>query len=145
MRIHAHRHLRQFWIGQIHAGALARAARRCTPARLGHHRLEPGKVAVARASAAALNDMQAFCSQHTHWVVAGCYAGLVSATFGFQPRLIFMNPGPEQCLANTRSGDMSLQAHVQCFAGYAGLEDGVTTRPVLEPADDKVVSWLLSS
>jgi hypothetical protein len=36
-------------------------------------------------------------------VVEGCYAGLISATFGFGPRLIFMNPGMEQCLANCRS------------------------------------------
>jgi len=64
---------------------------------------EPGKIGVARPADAARNDVHTFCSQHPRWVVEGCYASLVAATFGFAPRLIFMNPGQEQCLANCRT------------------------------------------
>src|SRR5262245_52651444 len=64
---------------------------------------EPGQVAVARSAAAASSDVSNFCSQHSRWVIEGCYASLVAATFRFEPQLIFMNPGQEQCLANCRA------------------------------------------
>jgi adenylate kinase family enzyme len=64
---------------------------------------EPGKIAVARSAEIARVNVHTFCSQHAHWVVEGCYVSLVAATFDFTPRLIFMNPGEQQCLANCRS------------------------------------------
>lgn len=64
---------------------------------------EPGKIAVPRDPAAAAADVQAFCASHRTWVVEGCYAGLVAATFTFTPKLIFLDPGLEQCLANCRA------------------------------------------
>ena len=64
---------------------------------------EAGQVAVARNADATQADVRAFCSQHSDWVIEGCYASLVGATFAFAPRLIFMNPGVEQCLANCRA------------------------------------------
>jgi adenylate kinase family enzyme len=64
---------------------------------------EPGQVAVPRDPAAAAADVEAFCASHRTWVVEGCYASLVRATFAFRPRLIFLDPGLEQCLANCRA------------------------------------------
>jgi adenylate kinase family enzyme len=64
---------------------------------------EPGKVVVARSPEAAQSDVRAFCSRHEHWVVEGCYASLVNVALEFSPRLLFLNPGEEQCLANCRS------------------------------------------
>ena len=45
----------------------------------------------------------AFCTANRTWVVEGCYGNLVGASLGFQPLLIFVNPGLEACLANCRS------------------------------------------
>ena len=64
---------------------------------------EPGKIAVARKPVAAAAAVQTFCGTHADWVVEGCYADLVRATFAFKPRLIFLDPGLEQCLANCRA------------------------------------------
>jgi adenylate kinase family enzyme len=64
---------------------------------------EPGKVAVPRDPAAAAADVEAFCATHEAWVVEGCYASLVAATFEHQPLLLFLDPGLEQCLANCRA------------------------------------------
>jgi adenylate kinase family enzyme len=60
----------------------------------------PGKIAVPRASADAENEVRAFCSAHQQWVVEGCYANLIDAALAFSPRLLFLNPGEEQCVAN---------------------------------------------
>lgn len=61
---------------------------------------EPGKVAVPRDPAAAVADVRAFCTTHEKWVVEGCYEALVEATLVLAPRLIFLDPGLEACLAN---------------------------------------------
>lgn len=64
---------------------------------------EPGKVAVPRAPEVAVAMVRAFCEAHTQWVVEGCYAGLVSATFPFAPRMLFLNPGVDRCIAHCRA------------------------------------------
>lgn len=64
---------------------------------------EPGKIAVARSPQDAACDVRAFCGGHEHWVVEGCYASLVTVALAFLPRLLFLNPGEEQCLANCRA------------------------------------------
>ena len=64
---------------------------------------EPGQIAVARAPAAAIADVRAFCGDNDQWVVEGCYASLIDVTLEFAPRLLFLDPGEEQCLANCRS------------------------------------------
>ncbi len=64
---------------------------------------EPGQIAVARSPEAAQSDVRAFCSSHEQWVLEGCYASLVNVALEFSPRLLFLNPGEEQCLANCRS------------------------------------------
>lgn len=63
---------------------------------------EPGKVAVARDPLEAHADVRAFCSGD-EWVVEGCYASLVSVSLAYSPRLIFLNPGEAQCLANCQA------------------------------------------
>jgi len=64
---------------------------------------EPGQIAVARSADAAKADLQAFCADHEHWVVEGCYASLVAEALRYSPTLFFLNPGVEQCLANCRA------------------------------------------
>jgi len=61
---------------------------------------EPGKVAMPRDPTVAVADVRAFCIAHEKWVVEGCYEALVEATLAFAPRLIFLDPGLEACLAN---------------------------------------------
>jgi adenylate kinase family enzyme len=64
---------------------------------------EPGQIAVARDPAVAAADVAAFCQRHESWVVEGCYAGLVAATFAFRPHLLWLDPGLEACLAHCRA------------------------------------------
>lgn len=64
---------------------------------------EPGEIAVTRDPVAARADVVAFCRAHDRWVVEGCYASLIGAALPFEPRLILLNPGVEQCLANCRA------------------------------------------
>ena len=64
---------------------------------------EPGQIAVARPAAAAQTDVAAFCNAHEDWVIEGCYASLIAAALPFGPRLVLLDPGREQCLANCRA------------------------------------------
>jgi adenylate kinase family enzyme len=64
---------------------------------------EPGQIAVPRDPAAAAAEVRAFCAAHDDWVVEGCYSSLVAATLAFEPLLIFLDPGLEQCIANCRA------------------------------------------
>ena len=63
----------------------------------------PGAIAVPRPAAEAENEVRAFCAARTAWVVEGCYANLVQASLQFTPRLLFLNPGEQQCLENCRA------------------------------------------
>ena len=63
----------------------------------------PGQIAVPRAPDEAEHEVRSFCSEHRDWVVEGCYANLVHAALASSPRLLFLNPGEEQCLANCRA------------------------------------------
>jgi adenylate kinase family enzyme len=64
---------------------------------------EAGKIAVARDEADAIADVRNFCATHDRWVIEGCYANLVRATFAFSPQLIFIDPGVDACIANCRA------------------------------------------
>lgn len=64
---------------------------------------EPGKIAVARPFEEAANDVRVFCRLHESWIIEGCYAGLVEASFEFEPLLLVLDPGVERCLQNCRS------------------------------------------
>jgi adenylate kinase family enzyme len=63
---------------------------------------ETGRLAVERDRGAALADVERFCTSNDGWVVEGCYADLVRPALAFGPRLIFVDPGLERCLANCR-------------------------------------------
>jgi adenylate kinase family enzyme len=64
---------------------------------------EPDRTAVARSDESASADVRAFCSVQGNWVIEGCYANLMRVALDFGPRLVFLNPGLEQCIANCRS------------------------------------------
>jgi adenylate kinase family enzyme len=63
---------------------------------------KPGQIAVSRPDEVARRDVEAFCSENASWVVEGCYTFLAEVALAFTPRLIFLNPGVERCLANCR-------------------------------------------
>ena len=64
---------------------------------------EPRKIAALRPQEAALEDVAAFCESRNSWVVEGCYANMIEATFRFDPTLIFLKAPVEQCIENCRS------------------------------------------
>lgn len=63
----------------------------------------PGQIAVPREPHESHRAVTVFCEQHPHWVVEGCYANLVTAAMAFGPRLLFLNPGEEQCVRNCQA------------------------------------------
>ncbi|MDO8905493.1 hypothetical protein [Hydrogenophaga sp.] len=64
---------------------------------------EPDQPAVPRDESLALADVHTFCGGSDRWVVEGCYATLITAALAHTPRLLFLNPGLEVCLANCRA------------------------------------------
>ena len=64
---------------------------------------EPGQIAVARPASVAEQAVRTFCSTHAAWVIEGCYANLIEASLAFEPRLVLLDPGLAQCLANCRA------------------------------------------
>lgn len=60
-------------------------------------------VPVERPSADRIAEVQRFCGQHDSWIIEGCYADLIEASFPWAPELIFLDPGREACLANCRA------------------------------------------
>ena len=63
---------------------------------------ESNQIAVARDAAAARADVERFCTEHSDWIVEGCYADLIAISLGHSPLLVFLDPGMEQCLAHCR-------------------------------------------
>lgn len=61
---------------------------------------QPGNIAVPQAPDVAAAQVRDFCAVNAKWVVEGCYAALVAATFAQSPRLVFLNPGEARCVAN---------------------------------------------
>ncbi len=49
---------------------------------------------------AVLADLRAFIDAHAAWVIEGCYGDVIRAALPYCSELVFMNPGPEVCLAN---------------------------------------------
>lgn len=64
---------------------------------------EPNQIAVARPPGVAAADVRAFCDGNPHWVIEGCYAGLVGAALYCSPLFVFLNPGEEACIDNCRA------------------------------------------
>ena len=70
---------------------------------------EPNQIAVSRDCDLALTDLEDFCSSREDWIVEGCYGNLIEASLAFNPELIFLNPGLQQCISNCRA--RPLEAH----------------------------------
>ena len=64
---------------------------------------EPDKIAVAREPQLALAQVRSFCTSQSHWVVEGCYAGLIRAALPHASLLLFLEPGVATCIANCHS------------------------------------------
>lgn len=64
---------------------------------------EPGKIAVPREPQLALAQVRRFCAIESHWVVEGCYAGLIRAALPRATLLLFLEPGVAACIANCHS------------------------------------------
>lgn len=60
---------------------------------------QPG-VPIERPSAERIADVQRFCREHDSWIIEGCYADLIEASFPWNPELIFLDPGRDVCIAN---------------------------------------------
>jgi adenylate kinase family enzyme len=63
---------------------------------------QQGEVALPRDPALAHAEVERFCRSRPRWVVEGCYGSLVRVALAFRPRLIWLDPGMEVCLANCR-------------------------------------------
>ena len=48
-------------------------------------------------------DVRAFCDSHEGWIVEGCYADLIAASFASEPELLFLDPGLERCQEHCRA------------------------------------------
>ena len=63
---------------------------------------EPGEIARPRSPEAAAADVRGFCDSGSQWIVEGCYATLVSVALDYEPHLLFLDPGLEQCQRNCK-------------------------------------------
>ncbi|MGH7670606.1 MAG: shikimate kinase [Gemmatimonadaceae bacterium] len=61
---------------------------------------EPGQIAVERARAAVLADLDAFLAGADRWVVEGCYGELIEYVLPKCTELMFLNPGLDRCRSN---------------------------------------------
>jgi adenylate kinase family enzyme len=57
---------------------------------------------IERPSTVRIAALQKFCREHESWIIEGCYADLIEASFPWRPELIFMDPGQEVCISNCR-------------------------------------------
>jgi adenylate kinase family enzyme len=63
----------------------------------------PGTVGVPREHADTAKDVQTFCARNESFLIEGCYEGLIAASFPYQPRLIFLDVGPDVCERHCRA------------------------------------------
>ena len=96
----------------------------------------PGDEPLRRPLEASAAELQGFCQRHPHWVIEGCYAGLIAMVLQYRPTLIFLNPGTEACEAHCRARpweahkydsreaqDARLDALLDWVRGYAQRDD----------------------
>jgi adenylate kinase family enzyme len=57
---------------------------------------------IEKPSTVRIAELQGFCREHESWIIEGCYADLIEASFPWRPELIFMDPGKEVCISNCR-------------------------------------------
>ncbi len=58
---------------------------------------------VERPPAERIAEVRRFCGEQESWIIEGCYADLIEASFPWHPELIFLDPGLEKCIAHCRS------------------------------------------
>jgi len=63
---------------------------------------EPGEIARPRSPAEAAADVRSFCDSNEQWIVEGCYATLIEVALDYEPHLLFLDPGLEQCQENCK-------------------------------------------
>jgi adenylate kinase family enzyme len=94
-------------VGNSGSGKSTLAKRLASSHRLAHLDLDT----VAWASAAppvrhavevSARPMRAFVEANDGWVIEGCYGNLAEVALLHAPRLLFLNPGAESCVANAR-------------------------------------------
>jgi len=56
-----------------------------------------------KAIAESAEAIQAFLNSNDGWVIEGCYGDLLSLVAEHAEKVVFLNPGVEQCIANCRS------------------------------------------
>jgi len=64
---------------------------------------EPKQIAVARDIEHIFTDLHKFCKSCDQWIIEGCYGELIEASLVYEPELLFLNPGKDQCVSNCRS------------------------------------------
>lgn len=63
-----------------------------------------------------------FLADNNHWVIEGCYADLLALVTPHATELIFLNPGVETCLANSRARPWEPHKYESPAAQQANLE-----------------------
>ncbi len=63
---------------------------------------EPGKIAVQRDMESVRGDLARFITEHSGFVIEGCYGELIEWALPHCDELVFMNPGLETCVENNR-------------------------------------------
>lgn len=61
---------------------------------------EPDEPGEPRPPEVAEAEVVQYCAGQPSWVVEGCYANLIAAALPFQPVLVFLEPGVQQCTSN---------------------------------------------
>ena len=82
----------------------------------------PEHVAVPRSDEEVNALLATFIGEHADWVIEGCYGELVSATALHCDELVFLNPGPEVCLANNRQRPWEPHKYASIAAQKSMLE-----------------------
>jgi len=50
----------------------------------------------------SLRELHRFLDKNDHWIIGGCYSGLVEAGLPFCTELRFLNPGVEVCVEHCK-------------------------------------------
>jgi adenylate kinase family enzyme len=83
---------------------------------------EPVKPPRRRPIADSAREIARFIDANEHWVIEGCYADLLEPPLGRSPRLLFLNPGIEACIANARARPWEPHKYPSKEAQDANLE-----------------------
>jgi adenylate kinase family enzyme len=51
----------------------------------------------------SVEDVKRWISEHSSWIIEGCYSDIIQPVLVYCDELIFLNPGVEACVAHCRS------------------------------------------